>query len=242
MEVIFQDGDPDSGDACGMKNLKFPPFYGVSADPSGTRGYSEVDTEHTRKEPLIIFDCQPGKSYHLLMADALAGRFYNKSFNHWLKLNLVCPKADWGGQAQSLNNGRDMNQGAGNIPTWFSGKGYMPPAFPWNTYHHFGFYIYETDTPFTNAELDQIDIDFPVHNQLGASYLVEQVASKILKITSPPVARNWIDIRTSYWSAVRMGRLAPLYPAIKDTAFIKLVCPCNLEITKGKYVDKACDA
>jgi len=225
MEVVFQDDNPDSGDACGKTNLQFPP-YRVAANPSiGTK----ITTAETRKEPKIVFECEPGNSYHLLMSDALGGTFQNSaSYNHWLKLNLVCQQ---NGQATVEQNGRDVVQGSHNIPGWFSGKGYLPPAFPFNTLHHFGFYIYETATPFTDAELDQIDVDFQTHNTLAdptnPAYLVEEVAS-FLKFTSPPVARTWIDVTTSYWSRVRMGRAAAIFPAIADSSFYKLGCPCNL--------------
>jgi len=219
MEVVFQDDSSDSGDACGKTNLHFPP-YRVAANPSiGTK----ITTAETRMEPSIVFECEPGKSYHLLMADALGGAFKTeRSWNHWLKLNLVCEQ---NGQAKVQHNGRDMVQGTDSIPGWYSGKGYLPPAFPFNTFHHFGFYIYETATPFTDAEADQIDVDFPTLNH--DPYLVEEVAS-FLKFTSPPVARTWIDVTTSYWSRVRMGRAAAIVPFLKGLDFYKLACPCNL--------------
>merc|ERR1712166_705656 len=130
MEVVFQDDNSESGDACGKTNLRFPP-YRVAANPS-------------------------------------IGTFQKEqSYNHWLKLNLVCEQ---NGQSKVQHNGRHVAQGTGDIPGWFSGgKGYLPPAFPFNTMHHFGFYIYETATPFTDAEVDQIDIDFPTHNALAGA-------------------------------------------------------------------------
>lgn len=221
MEVVFQDDNHDSGSACGKTNLQFPP-YRVAANPSiGTK----ITTAETRKEPSIVFECEHGKHYHLLMADALGGGFQNTmNYNHWLKLNMVCQE---NGQAQVQHNGRDVVQGSHQLPGWFSGKGYLPPAFPYNTMHHFGYYIYETDAPFTDAEMDQIDVDFPTHNSLEGAYLVEEVAS-FLKITSLPVARNWIDVTTSYWSAVRMERLADIIPSYRSQSFYTLQCQCNL--------------
>jgi len=229
MEVVFKDASSDSGDACGKKNLQFPPYH-VTANPSlGVK----TTTANTRLEPSIVFECQPGKNYHLLMADNLGGPFQNKkNFNHWLKLNLVCGQ---NGQAEVQNNGRDMV-----VNSDLQIKGYLPPAFPYNVEHQFGFFIYETATPFTNAELNQIDKDFVAHNPLGGAYLVEEVASKILKFTSPPVARNWIEVTTDYWSAVRWGRVVPYYPQLAETDFYKLICPCNYEIETGQYFNPAC--
>merc|ERR1711865_883288 len=204
MEVVFQDDNSDSGDACGKTNLQFPP-YRVAANPSiGTK----ITTAETRMEPSIVFECEPGKIYHLLMADALGGAFQKtRNYNHWLKLNLVCEQ---NGQAKVENNGRDVVQGTPNLPGWFSGKGYLPPAFPHNTLHHFGFYIYETATPFTDAEVDQIDV----------------------------------DVKTSYFSRVRMGRAAAIVPAIAEQSFYKLACPCNLAINfpgLGNNGDRECN-
>jgi len=240
MEVVFQDDNSDSGDACGQTNLRFPP-YRVAANPSiGTK----ITTAETRMEPSIVFECEPGKIYHLLMSDALGGAFQKtRNYNHWLKLNLVCEQ---NGQAKVENNGRDVVQGTPNLPGWFSGKGYLPPAFPHNTLHHFGFYIYETATPFTDAEVDQIDVDFKTHNALGGpipAYMVEEVAA-FLKFTSAPVARTWIDVTTSYFSRVRMGRAAAIVPAIAEQSFYKLACPCNLAINfpgLGNNGDRECN-
>merc|ERR1711865_30816 len=189
----------------------------------------KITTAETRMEPSIVFECEPGKIYHLLMSDALGGAFQKKlAYNHWVKLNLVCEQS---GQAKVENNGRDVVQGAPAIPGWFSGKGYLRPAFPFNSLHHFGFYIYETATSFTDAEIDQIDVDFPTHNALGdpknPSYLVEEVEA-FLKFTAPPVARTWIDVTTSYYSRVHMARAAAVVPAIAEHSFYTLACPCNL--------------
>jgi len=224
MEVVFQDDNSVSGDACGKTNLQFPP-YRVAANPSiGTK----ITTTETRMEPSIVFECEPGKIYHLLMSDAMGGGFQNTiAYNHWLKLNLVCEQ---NGQAKVENNGRDVVLGAPNIPGWYSGKGYLPPGFPFNSFHHFGFYIYETATPFTDAELDQIDVDFQIHNVLGGpipAYLVEEVAA-FLKFTAPPVALTWIDVTTSYYSQVRMAKAAALSPQLAGMPFYKNICPCNL--------------
>jgi len=221
MEVVFE-GGADVGDACGKENLQFP-AYRATANPSlGTK----MTTAETRVEPSITFECTPGKAYHLLMSDALGGGFQSeRNYNHWLKLNLWCPE---GGEATVAGNGRDIAQGSPNIPGWFSGKGYLPPAFPYNTLHHFGFYIFETSLPFSDDRLDELDQEFPTHNQLsgGEAYTVKQVAA-LLGFDSP-VARTWADVTTSYYSQVRMGRLAAVYPPIADDEFYQLLCPCNL--------------
>jgi len=223
MEVVFQDDNSESGDACGKTNLQFPP-YRVAANPSiGTK----VTTTETRLEPSIVFECEPGKTYHLLMSDAMGGGFQNTiAYNHWLKVNLVCEQ---NGQAKVENNGRDVVLGAPTIPGWYPGKGYLPPGFPFNSYHHFGFYIFETATPFTDAELDQMDVDFQIHNVLGGpipAYHVEEVQA-FLK-TAPPVALTWIDVTTSYYSQVRMAKAAALSPQLAGMPFYKNICPCNL--------------
>jgi len=220
MEVVFE-GGPETGDACGKENLQFP-AYSVTANPSlGTK----MTTAETRVEPSITFECTPGKAYHLLMADALGGGFQSDpNYNHWLKLNLNCST---GGEATVAGNGRDMAQGSPNIPGWFSGKGYLPPGFPYNTFHHFGFYIFETSLPFSDDRLDELDQSFPPINQLGgAVYTVKQVAA-LLGFDSP-VAWTWADVTTSYYSQVRMGRLAAVYPPFADELFYQLQCPCNL--------------
>merc|ERR1711865_103192 len=154
-----------------------------------------------------------------------------------------------GCQAKVQNNGRNVVQGGHTIPGWFSGKGYLRPAFPFNAWHHFGFYIFETATAFTDAEADQIDVDFPAHNQLGPpggpnpAYLVEEGAS-LLKFTSPPVARTWIDVTTSYFSRVHMSRGAAIVPSLAESSFYKLACPCNLAINfpgLGNNGDRECN-
>jgi len=239
MEVVFQDDNSESGDACGKTNLQFPP-YRVAANPSiGTK----ITTMETRLEPSIVFECEPGKNYHLLMSDAYGGAFQKTgAYNHWLKLNLVCEQ---NGQAKVENNGRDVVQGGPAIPGWFSGKGYLPPGFPYNNLHHFGFYIYETATSFTDAEIDQIDEDFQKNNQLdGHAYRVEEVAA-FLKFTAPPVARTWIDVTTSYYSEFRMAKAVAAAPQLAENPFYTLICPCNLASSfPGSHTNgvEACNA
>jgi len=217
MEVLFE-GGPASGDACGKENLQFP-AYSVAANPSiGTK----MTTAETRSEPSITFECTPGKAYHLLMADALGGAFQKeRSYNHWLKLNLNCPM---GGEATVAGNGRDIAQGQPTI------KGYLPPGFPYHHFGHFGFYIFETSVPFSDDSLDEFDQSFPQANQLQAkdnpAYTVTQVAD-LLGFDSPPVAWTWADVTTSYYSPVSVAGVAADSP-FRDTLFYQLQCPCQL--------------
>jgi len=223
MEVHYSAG-PVSGEACGQ--MRHFPSHSVKLDPSGS---VKLTTAHTRSEPDITFECTPGKSYNLVLNDALGGVFQNTTaYTHWLKLNMVCPAS---GLASVAGNGRDMAQGTPPVPGWFSGKGYLFPAFPYNTLHHFNFYIFERPEPFTSARLDEVDKEFPSHNHLGgtganAPYTIDKIMSWLG--FEAPVARTWMDVTTSYWSKIRMDGVARMFPAMSKMEFYQLICPCNL--------------
>ena len=66
-----------------------------------------------------------GKSYHLVLNDALGGTFQNVSaYTHWIKLNMACPAS---GSAHVASNGRDMTQGTAAPPSWFRCNSALPP-------------------------------------------------------------------------------------------------------------------
>ena len=222
MEVTFNTSS-DAGVACGQQR-RFPETKMI-LDPSSS---VKLTTAHTRVEPSITFECDTRKNYHLVLNDALGGVFQNTSaYTHWLRLNLNCPAS---GLASIAENGRDMAQGSPAVAGWFSGKGYLFPAFPYNTLHHFNFYLFETDASFSDARLNEIDAKFPMYNQLGnpenPAYTIAQIMAWL--DFEAPRARTWMDVTTSYWSKVRMDRLVPSYPAIVNSSFYQLICPCNL--------------
>merc|ERR1719221_1344655 len=148
------------------------------------------------------------------------------------------------GTASVAGNGVDMNQGTQKaiLPdgtVWFNGKGYLFPAFPFNSFHHFNFYIFETDAPFNATRLAEINSDFPAHNPLQGAWNLSQIMSWLG--FSDPVARTWMDVTTSYWSMVRMAPLVKIDPPLGKNPFITLQCPCNL-YTNAQGVNVTGDA
>jgi len=238
MEVEFSAG-ADSGEACGASR-RFPAFSGVRLNPAMPL---RITTAQTRSEPEITFACEDGKSYHMILHDSLGGAFQSvQSYTHWMKLNMDCS----GGLARVAGNGVDMNQGTGcnctalpcacpavTLPAglgggvWFGGAGYLYPAFPYNSFHHFNFHIFEAAAPFDAARIAAINGEFPARNQLGNAWNLSQLMEWLE--LGDPVARTWMDVTTSYWSMVRMAPLAALYgPGFADSSFMQLQCPCNL--------------
>eukprot|EP00756_Hemistasia_phaeocysticola_P001498 Hpha_TRINITY_DN11054_c0_g3::TRINITY_DN11054_c0_g3_i1::g.92996::m.92996 len=220
IDVVFE-AEEIRGEFCGVKHT-FPAFR-ARLDPSAP---VKLTTAQTRVDPSVVFECAAGKTYHLILNDALGGAFQAvNAYTHWVRLNIPCDGAT--GLAD-FASGEDMPQGTTEQPGWFSGKGYLFPAFPYNSWHHFNFYVYETDAPIDADGLAWFATEFPKHNQLGqGSYNLSQVTSELLNFTAAPVARTWMDVTTSYYSGVRMGALAEKIPAMKNMDFYKLICPCN---------------
>ena len=57
-------------------------------------------------------------------------------------------------------------------------------AKPYNTFHQFGFYMFETSLPFSDDRLDEIGQSFTTRNQLvgNAAYTVKHVATLLVSI------------------------------------------------------------
>jgi len=217
MEVVYSAAE-DSGEACGEQHV-FPAFKDRHLDP---RSQLKLTTVDTRETPDVIFQCTKGKSYHLMLNDCLGGAFQNASaYNHWVRLNVECPTDQ--GWARAADSGRDIMQGQTTIPGWFSGKGYLPPAFPYNAFHHFNFYLFETDAPFSKERVDQFDIDLPANNALGGgAWTIDQIMTNLT--LQAPVGRTWMDSATSYWSHLRMSRINDY---VENLTFYKIICKCN---------------
>lgn len=213
----------DSGTACGADHV-FPAFKGLALNP---KAQLKLTTRDTRETPTVTFECTEGKFYHLVLNDALGGAWQNSnSYFHWFKVNIACTGKGW---TTTADSGTDIKQGASTIPKWFSGVGYLPPAFPYNCFHHFDFKIFETDKAFTTAELDDMNNWFPKANVLGSAWTVAQLMEKLS--FADPVARTWMDVTTSYWSGVRMGRIKNIIDSSGDAnfqRFFALICPCNM--------------
>eukprot|EP00662_Eupelagonemidae_sp_cell21_P002873 gene2873-10104_t len=164
MDVEFAAG-ADKGDACGFTH-NFPAFSGVKLNPSMPL---KITTAQTRNEPDITFECEPGKSYHMILHDSLGGAFQDQlSYTHWMKLNMNCTGAAGSRIAKVAGNGVDMNQGTGGV-------GYLYPAFPFNSFHHFNFHIFETDAAFSSDRLATINAEFPIHNPLLGAWTLAQI-------------------------------------------------------------------
>lgn len=224
----------DAGHACGRDNV-FPAFQGLSLNPSAQL---KLTTRDTRETPRVIFECTPGKSYHLVLNDALGGAFQAEShYNHWVKLNIECTDKGW---AEVEDSGVDINQGTPGIEGWYSGAGYLPPAFPYNAFHHFNFFMFETDQPFTDARVEAFNTELPANNILGGKAWTIAQLMEALGFTAP-VARTWMDVTTSYWSKVRMQRIEAY---VGNLPFYQLICPCNVASSwPGLYheADKECN-
>jgi len=223
MNVVYS-AAADEGEACGA-NRSFPAFKGLSLNPALQL---KLTTVHTRERPSVTFECEAGKFYHLVLNDAMGGPFQNvQAYNHWVRLNIACGAKlgqDW---TRAEDSGVDMKQSVNPpIPGWFDSMGYLPPAFPYNSFHHFNFYIFETDTPFDAARLEKFNAEFPSNNLLGnpsrpAWTIADVMADLNLQA---PVARTWMDVTTSYWSKLRMGRI---HDFVKHMEFYSLICDCN---------------
>jgi len=205
MDVTYSDPNPDSGSACGW-NHTFDPVPAFRVNPSAP---TKVTTEQTRQEPVVTFECTPDKMYHLVMQDSLNGEMQNHSgYTHWVKINLDCGSDQQGSTSQS---GTNINQGVpGTV-------GYLAPAFPFNQLQHFHFAIFETAAALNATAYNE----FMTTNQLDSGIrLPQHMAEFSLGL---PVARSWIDVTTSYWSKVRIDRIAPGgIPGFSD-----LMCACN---------------
>jgi len=218
MDVMFS-AAADAGEACGDSHT-FPAFDGLHLNP---KMQLKLTTTDTRETPLVTFQCSPGKYYHLILNDSMGGAFQNViAFTHWVHLNMLCPAAGVANTAEA--GGEDITQGTGTVPGWFNGKGYLPPAFPYNAFHHFNFYIFETATAFDAARVEKFNTDLPANNQLsGGAWTIADIIDDLG--FAPPVARTWMDVVTSYWSQVRMGRIKE---AVGGLDFYELICPCQL--------------
>lgn len=216
MDVQYSAAE-DAGEACG-DNHTFPAFEGLALNPKLQLKLTTVDTRET---PSVTFECEGGKYYHLVLSDSLGGPFQiARAYTHWVRLNMFCPAdQSW---AMAVDSGVDMKQGASVVPGWFEGFGYLPPAFPYNTFHHFNFFLFETDVAFDDTRLLRFNTEFPGNNVLGNAFNIEQIMADLE--LQGPVARTWMDVTTSYWSQVRMGRIEDY---VKDQEFYQLICPCN---------------
>jgi len=221
MDVTYS-AAADAGEACGA-NYSYPAFEGVSLNP---KAQLKLTTVHTREEPRVSFECEGGKTYHLVLNDCLGGAFQSvNAYNHWVKLNIACPEGRTWTRAE--DSGENMVQTTNPaIPGWFDSTGYLPPAFPYNTFHHFNFYIFETATPFDDARLTQFNTDLPANNVLGdpanPAWTIADIMADLE--LAAPVARTWMDVTTSYWSQVRMGRVEQF---VGNMEFYQIICPCN---------------
>jgi len=222
----------DKGTACDEVQV-FPAFKDVVLNP---QAQLKLTTAHTREEPDVTFECEEGKSYHLVLNDALGGVFQNSvAYTHWVKLNMGCVdppslmgtessasrRLDGKKSTKASSSGINMLQGSSAKAGWFSGVGYLPPAFPYNTFHHFNFYLFETEEAFTPERVEQFNTDFPTNNALRGAWTIAQLMANLQ--FDAPVARTWMDVTTSYWSDLRMGR----NENFKDSAFYLIICECN---------------
>lgn len=224
---------------CGEEGFVFPAFGLEKPIEVNPIVPTQVTTTETRRTPKVTFECDPKKKYHLVVQDGLHGPPQDQfGMVHWAKFNIPCN----GGQGSTESSGVDMEQG-------IVGRHYLPPSFPWHD-GIFHFVIFETKIEFNAEQLGQFNTYMTDNNIFSGAGTGDRpkpadvvTINKIM--TKSPlkdhfqnlVARSWLGVTTSPWSAMNFASMGP---AGQVPNFYEYMCGCSTPESREPVTWKNC--
>lgn len=181
--------DVDAGAICGdasVTQIASTPGFTLEPLADNTRDII-YRTDATRAEPAVTFGCVDGGNYTVVLWDPFAQPSGTAGFVHWAVMNVPCE-----GGAGDIANGDTFG---GDTPPNFA---YLPPLNPEEVPHAYSVFVFQQ----TGGRVTPTEAQVAAYTGAnGGNPPVDLTAFVAEFGLGAPVARNWLPLRNSDFSA-----------------------------------------